>query len=341
MEAGLAAGAAAWLPRVAVAADNVIATSYPGIFEEAYRAVSVPAFKERTKADVTLTPLLAIDQVAKITAARANPPYDVVIFDEGPMLKALPSDVLDKYPAEKSKSLKELPEAFQGHNYGGYGPTVTLQIIVIAYNPKKVAKKPTSWNDLWRADLKGRVGLTGMQSSLGTAYMCEIAKLHGGSEKDFEPAFRKVKDLLPGVAAIAPSPGALASLFQTGEIDIAPNYFNSVMTLKEKGLDVDYAIPESKSVIIRTSMHVVKNSKVKDLAAAYIDTCIDAQVQQKLLDRPFYLTPTNKNVKIAGEFTKVASSVDDLLKKSTLLDWVEINKTRPQLIERFNKEVKI
>ena len=116
LEVGVAVGATTMLPRIAIAADNVVATTYPGAFEEAYRSIAVKAFKARTGADVTLTPLLAVDQVAKITAARANPPYDVVIFDEGPMLKALPADILEKFPADKSKNLTQLPKAFQGYN---------------------------------------------------------------------------------------------------------------------------------------------------------------------------------------------------------------------------------
>jgi len=51
------------------AADSVVATTYPGSFEEAYPAVLLPAFTKRTQASVTLTPLLAVNQVAKITAA--------------------------------------------------------------------------------------------------------------------------------------------------------------------------------------------------------------------------------------------------------------------------------
>ena len=48
---------------------------------------------------------------------------------------------------------------------------------------------PTSWEDLWKPEYKGRVGITGMASSLGTAFMVEIAKLNGGSETNVEPAF--------------------------------------------------------------------------------------------------------------------------------------------------------
>ncbi|WP_226582550.1 extracellular solute-binding protein [Acuticoccus sediminis] len=333
-----ALGASTALPRMGWAADEIVATSYPGSFEEAYRSILLPAFAEKSGADAILTPLLGVDQVAKIAAAKNNPPYDVVIFDEGPLLASLDKDILQPYP--ETPNLAGLPAEFQGEANGGYGPTVTVQIIVLAYNPKKVPP-PTDWLDMWKDDYKGRVGLTGMGSSLGTSYMTEIAKRLGGSETDYEPAFQKMKELLPSVAAIAPSPGALAALFQTGEVDIAPNYFNNVMLLKEKGVDVDYVIPQGAPVLIRTSMHVVKNTKAPELAAQYIDTAIAAAVQQKLLDPPFYFVPTNKDVTFGGEVAKIASDMGDLLEKGILLDWPTIVKTRPQLIERFNEEIRL
>lgn len=326
------------MPRMGFAADEIVATSYPGSFEEAYRSILLPAFAEKSGAQAVLTPLLGVDQVAKIAASINNPPYDVVIFDEGPLLASLDKDILQPYP--ETPNLAELPAEFQGEANGGYGPTVTVQIIVLAYNPKKVPP-PTDWLDMWKPEYKGRVGLTGMGSSLGTSYMTEIAKRLGGSESDYEPAFKKMEELLPSVSSIAPSPGALAALFQTGEVDIAPNYFNNVMLLKEKGVDVDYVIPQNAPVLIRTSMHVVKNTKAPELAAQYIDTAIASAVQQKLLDPPFYFVPTNKNVTFEGEVAKIASSMGDLLEKGILLDWPTIVKTRAQLIERFNQEVRL
>ena len=340
LKAGAALAASSALPRIAFAAGQVVATTYPGGFEEAYRATLLPAFTKRSGAQAILTPLLAINQVAKISAARKNPPYDVVIFDEGPLLASLGHGILQKYPAQKSPSFSELPEVFQGHNNGGFGPTVTVQIIVMAYNPRKV-NPPADWLDMWKPEYKGRVGLTGMASSLGTSYMTEITKRLGGDESNYEPAFQKIRELLPSVTSIAPSPGALAALFQTGEVDIAPNYFNNVMLLKEKGVDIDYVIPQGKPVLIRTSMHVVNNTKVPDLSVQYIDTSISEVVQQDLLDPPYYFVPTNANVKMTGEVATIAPSVKELLANGIILDWPTIIKTRPKLIERFNKEVRL
>lgn len=340
LQSGVAMGAVSAFPTPSLAASGIVATTYPGSFEEAFRNILLPPFAAATNSDPTLTPLLGVDQVAKITAARNSPPYDVVIFDEGPLLAALPNDILMPFPAEMSPNLSGLPEVFQGGSNGGYGPTVTVQIIVLAYNPKRVPP-PTDWLDMWKPEYSGGVGLTGMGSSLGTAYMTEIAKRLGGSESDLEPAFAKMQELLPSVSSIAPSPGALAALFQTGEVDIAPNYFNNVMLLKEKGVDIDYVIPQGKPVLVRTSMHVVKNSQLPDDAVKYIDMAISAEIQQQLVDPPYYFVPTNSGVTMTGEIAKIAPTVEELLANGIILDWPTIIPRRPEYIDRFNKEISL
>ena len=64
------------------AATSIVATTYPGSFDEAFRAVMGPAFQKASGADVTFTPLLGVDQIGKIQASRNAPPFDVVLFDE-------------------------------------------------------------------------------------------------------------------------------------------------------------------------------------------------------------------------------------------------------------------
>src|SRR6516165_1034567 len=143
--AGASLAALRVAPR-AEAAGSLVATTYPGSFDEAFKAVVGPAFTKATGANVNFTPLLAIDQVAKIQAARANPPFDVVLFDEGPLINAIKADVLEKFPASASKALADIPDAFKHPD--GYAPVITCQVIGIAFNPKKFKVPPTSWDDL-------------------------------------------------------------------------------------------------------------------------------------------------------------------------------------------------
>ncbi|HTO48798.1 MAG TPA: extracellular solute-binding protein [Burkholderiales bacterium] len=334
--AALAAGAIA--PGLARAqAAKLVGNTYPGIYEELFRNVFAPALRKQG-IDPTWSPILVVDVVAKIMAARDSPPFDVVLFDEGPLINVLKDDIFAKFPDSRSPNFKDLPEQFRG--FDNTGPVITVQAIGLAYNPKKLAR-PKSWNDLWKKEYKGRVGLTGMASSLGTAYMCEIAKVNGGSERNFEPAFAKIKELLPGVASVAPSPGALVALFQQGEIDIAPNYFNNTMLLKSKGVDIDFAVPDTGPVMVRTTLNIVKNTKQFDAAVKYIDIALSPEVQQAMLDKPYFSLSTSSKVKFPPEVAMLGTSVPDMLKRGVLLNWAEINKIRPQLIDRFNREIKV
>jgi putative spermidine/putrescine transport system substrate-binding protein len=327
------------VPGLSRAAEAVVATTYPGSFDEAFKAVVGPAFTKVSGANVNFTPLLAIDQVAKIQAARANPPFDVVLFDEGPLINAIKADVLEKFPASASKALADIPAAFQHPD--GYAPVVTCQVIGIAFNPKKVKTPPTSWDDLWKPEFKGRVGITGMASSLGTAFMVDVAKLKGGSDTDIEPAFKAMQTLLPNVGAIAQSPGALAALFQQGEIDIAFNYFNNIELLRAKGVDVDFVAPSTGAIVVRTSAQLVKNAPAGKLATAYLETIMSEGVQKNLEAAPWVMMPTNKKVPFTGANLKLAQGLDDLIAKNKLLDWTKFQHLRGDWITRFTKEVKI
>lgn len=337
-----ASGAAAlagggFSPTSVWAADEIVAAAYPGSFDEAYRKVLVPAFTRATRGDVVLTPMLATEQVAKIVASPNNPPLDVALLDEGPMLQAAARNIFEPFPAGDTPNHAELAAPFQSQQWG---PTVTVQLCGLMYNPKKISTPPTSWLDLWKPEFSGRVGLTTLESSLGTAFLVEIAKLHGGSESNAQPGFEAIRKLLPNVGAIAPSPGALAALFQQGQIDIAPGYFNSTELLAAKGVDVAFVRPQSGLVLIRTSMHVAKNSRARAAALKYIDIALSAPVQEQLQAAPFYLVPTNKNAKFSDAVAKVVGANSEALLNNPLQNWEEINKHRTDWIKTFSELVR-
>ncbi|MGD5498102.1 ABC transporter substrate-binding protein, partial [Xanthomonas citri pv. citri] len=139
------------------------------------------------------------------------------------------------------------------------------------------------------ADLVGRFVEAGIQGARRHhrarleprhCFMVEIAKLNGGSETNIEPAFEAIKKLLPNVGAIAASPGALAALFQQGEIDIAFNFWNNVALLAAKGVDIAFAKPKSGAVVIRTSAQIVKNNQDPKLVLDYLDTVMSVDTQK-------------------------------------------------------------
>jgi putative spermidine/putrescine transport system substrate-binding protein len=317
---------------------SISATTYPGAWESAHRGILLPAFTKATGASVSLVPSLAVDTVSKIVASKANPPYDVIILDEGPYLAALSQDIFEKIPTDKMPYLKDVPAKLVDPR--GLGVFVSGQIIGIAYNTEKIKNPPRSWNDLLKPEYKGRVGLAGMGSTLMSAWMVEIARQNGGSEENLEPAFQFVKKLLPNVSAVASNPGSLATLFQQGQIDISVHYNNNIGDLQAKGVPVALARPDTGWIHIKSVMHIVKNSKNPDLAAAYINAALSPEVQTKMAAAPYYVAPVSGKAAFSPGLQAYAKSMAEI-ETMNGVDWAKLNPRRGEYIDRFNREIRV
>ena len=320
-------------------ARKLVFATFTGSWEEAHRGVLVPAFRKSAPgADIVLDPMLSVDQIAKITAARANPPIDVMLHDPGPALVALAQDLAEPFPTAQSAHYKDLIVDAQEP----MGPAPFFQVVGLTYNPEKVKTPPTSWADLWKPEFKNRVGITNLNSTLGTGWLVEIARMHGGSEANVEPGFKALGELKPNLAAVAANPGALATLYQQEQVDIGPGNFNAIQILKARGVPVEFVAPKEGAIAFKTTMHIVKNTPVKELAFKLIEAAISPEVKAKLMESPYLIVPTNSKVKMTGEIAKVlAKDSDELRKKFVFQDWKTINQNRSAWIERFNREIRV
>ena len=259
------------------------------------------------------------------------------MLDNGPSLVAIARDLVSPYPVAQSKYYNDiLPDA-----KSPMGVAPFFQIIGIAYNSDRIKTPPTSWDDLWKPEYKGRVGVTNLNSSMGMGFMVALARKHGGSEANIDEAFKRLGDLKPNIGAVAANPSQAAALFQQGQIDIAPAIFNEIMLLKAHDVPVDFVLPKEWAVGYNSTMHIVKNSPYAELAFNYIEACLSPEVQTKMMQAPYLVVPTNSKVKMTGEIAKMFGNVEQLQEKLRFLDWKTINQNRGAWVERFNREVKI
>jgi putative spermidine/putrescine transport system substrate-binding protein len=337
---GLAAGSALALGGAlpaARASGSIAATTYPGAWETAHRQHLVPAFTAATKASVNLVASLAVDTVSRVVASKNNPPFDAVILDEGPFLNALQHDIFEKIPTDKVPNLKDIPPRFIDPR--GLGVFASAQVFGIAYNTEKIKTPPRSWNDLLKPEFKGRVGLVGLGSTLGSAWMVELAKLRGGSEENLEPGFDFLKAVLPNVGAVAANPGALATLFQQGQIDVSVHYNNNVGDLQARGVPIALARPDTGWSLVLAAFCIIKNTQNVDLAAAYVNAAISPEVQSKMAEAPFFVAPTSGRATLSAGVRQYGTLSD--MEKFNRVDWAKLNPRRQAMIERFNREIKV
>jgi putative spermidine/putrescine transport system substrate-binding protein len=169
--------------------------------------------------------------------------------------------------------------------------------------------------------------------------MVALAKMLGGDEDHMDPAFDFIKRLMPNVGAVAANPGSLGTLFQQGQVDIACHYINNVEALKAKGVPVALTRPDSNWGVVRSTMNIVKNTRAPELAAAYINTALSAEVQQQMTSAPYYVAPTNSKVPFGSALAAIAHNANDMT-SFVQVDWARINPRRAEYIDRFNRLVK-
>ena len=336
----LAAAAVHAFPGISMAQGRRFAiASITGSWEVAFREIVVPAFKAaNNNPDVALDALIGLDQLAKVTASKGNPPLDTMLLDPGPALVAEGQGLVEHFPSDRSAHYQDInPNA---KTRDGVAPFFIF--IGLAYNTDKVKTPPTSWGDLWKPEYKGRVGITSLNSTLGTGFLVEAARMRGGSEKNVDEGFKALAELRPNLASVAANPSQAAILFQQGQIDIAPAVFNEIQLLKARDVPVDFVLPKEKGIGYTSTMYITKGSPYQDLAFKFIESMLSTQVQETMMREPFLITPTNTRVKFAGEVARVLG-VDpaQITEKLVFQDWETINQQRSSWIERFNREIKL
>lgn len=325
-----ALGGASLLPSLAHAKGSVTAATYPGSWEDAYRSIVAPALKKAYNIDLELQPLFAVDQIAKMRAARGAPPFDAFVLDPGPRITGIEGGLFEKFDGKKISNAPYLPAGMIDE----WGICVGAQVVGIAYNPKKLPK-PTGWKDLLSDPWVSRLGITGFQTTFGTVSLIEIAKAFGGSETNVEPAFVELKKVLPKIAAVG-NPAAMPGLLQQGQCDITYTNIQTVAILKSRGVDIEFVKPASGAVAFFTTMHIAKGSTDAENAYKYFDTVVSKAVGDLLVQPPHNFIPTNKQVVLPASLP--LTNLDEI---STYIqhDWSKINPLRAGWIEKFNKEM--
>jgi len=154
----LAAGAAmaGLLPLPVRAEGGLVAATFPGNWEDGYRRVLTPLVAEKGF-DLTIAPALAQDQLAKVMASPTAPAFDTLLMSPGQGSVAIANDIIQKIDPSKLSNWSKLDPAFQGE----YGPTVTVEVNGIAYNPDLVPA-PIGYKDLFENPaFAGKVSWTG------------------------------------------------------------------------------------------------------------------------------------------------------------------------------------
>ncbi len=277
------------------------------------------------------------EKLAKLRSAKDQYTFDALILTAGDVLAAGKEGLLENIDESKVPEMKNLYDIARTQSKG-FGPVVSFDPLVLVYNKNKVTPAPDSWAALWDSKYKGKVAVSHASEDKGMFLLLLESYFNGGSEKNVDPGFQKIRDLVPNVGAWLTLSAQYVPYLEREEVWLAPYWNGRAELYKDQNLPIDIAFPKEGTMAVSNIWVVPKAAKNKELAYKFIDFYLQVEQQQAWAENIYY-SPTNKNVKLAPDKAARVIYGPDQISKMRLPDAEVIATDRPKWIERWNKEV--
>lgn len=316
-------------------AEELVVHSPAGSFQASMEACFADPFTKETGAKIGWVQGGSVNAAARLRATAGSPDIDVAYMDIHIADQPKREGLLERIKFDELKSYPDVvPSAFDPD---GYLVTILGTGTIIAYNPKEVSPPPTSWNDFFDKRVKGRIGLGDLQNTSGYHFLIAMARLRGGSLENIEPGFDAVKQLMPSVAATYSQADQLVSLFERGDVVIAPWYPDRAGRAADGGAPVAVAYPKEGAIGILGTLSVPKGTKRIELAKKFIDVALSEPAQKCFAERQ-YSGPVNKRVRLSDKALSLVpfgATFDQLY----FPDFRYVAQKQPEWVERWRREI--
>lgn len=332
---GIAATVVLAAVSAAAPAQEVTIAIFGGSFVDNAKVCHVAPFEKATGAKVNFVLGSSVQNVAKLRATKGKSDVDLAYMDLQIVKQAQAEGLLDTIDTAKMKDFADLyPSAYDpGKRWIGMMYSGTA----IAYNPKVVKTPPTSWQDIWDAQYKGKLALGDISGTSGQHFLIAAARMNGGSIENIDPGFTSIAKLRPNVVTYYSQADQIVSLIERGDIVIAPWYIDRVGAAASKGVPVAVSFPKEGAVGILPTVAIPLGAKNKALAERYIEALISVEGQKCYAERQF-AGPTNRKVELAPDLAKLVP-YRDAVEKMYFPDTDAVAKALPAWSARWGREI--
>lgn len=325
--------------------------AWSGPYARGFREVFVPSFEEVTGARVTILDEWA-EIVDKILAApKGDPPFDLAIGEGYTMIYGLQSDVWVPVNYDNVPRIKDVypwyTEADEiDEEDDKYGVPFGYAYEVIGWNKEKLPGfNPTSWADLWRPEVQGRLGMDGGFFNYALAAAAFKLGIDAATLQADTPELDQVlaETAKLDVALWYTSGAQSVAALQAGDIDVVQMYIEDIGNLATSDPRFDWVFPvEGAMGWIDWYMPVRGAEEKKDLAEAFANQLLDPDLQTQFAARHYYWM-ANKNYQIPADKAEYfPRDNEELFQKGHLFDydyWLPHFFDETGVYTRFSKEV--
>ncbi|WP_066304459.1 ABC transporter substrate-binding protein [Bacillus sp. FJAT-29814] len=320
---------------------TLILAAYGGSYEKALKEKVIPKFEKEFGVKVTYITGSSVDTLSKLQAQKDKPQIDVAFLDDGPQAQAKAFGLLAPLDENVVTNLKDVYDIAKDKDNIGVGTGIVAT--GLAYN-KDVFKQNgwdpiKSWNDLADPKFKGKLVLPSMATTYGVHMLLMAAATNGGSDRDIEPGFVKMKEIAKNAVTFDKT-ADMSNFFLQGQA-VATSWANGrVNLLKDTGFPIEFVTPEEGAAALLVTTNVIKGAPHPELAQKFLNFILDKEVQVEMAHATFS-GPVTKNSKLDGDIAKKVIYGEDQIAKLVKVDWEYVNTKRAEWTERANKEIEV
>jgi len=277
-------------------------------------------FEQENNVKIRFTEASSVEAVAKITAAKANPEYDVAFVGDQDLYRGTDAGLWASLGPSVDTSTVH-PEFKDKANNG-----VPLGVLVtgLFYNKEVFDKEgwpaPTSFQDLLDQKYCGKVGITnasliyGVYAVLGLGGLTQAQAQAGDLDGAWNAGLQKLAAHKDCVPTFETSSAAYEQKIQTGQYIIGDYASVRLLPLKKAGVPIELVTPPEGGYGGLTMVAAVKDSPNPDMAQRYLNFVLKPDVQTSLMENTFY-SPSVQSVVVTPALVDLGMVTEEELQK--------------------------
>ncbi|MEO1102737.1 MAG: extracellular solute-binding protein [Pseudomonadota bacterium] len=273
-----------------------------------------------------------VERRARAYAERGRPSFDVLylnIFESRQAVK----DGVTQAPNPEVAGFDNLYDLAKN---GGYG--VAFNAVTPVYDKTMVEAPITSWEDLWRESLKGKLAWPSYPGAQGTAALLMAARINGGSEFDIDPGFEAIAALKP-FAAFQSSQSQLFGMFDADAAAASVEFGSFTQKYADTANpDIIVSQPEEGMPVAMNVACITEGTENQALAEAWVSLHLSEDCQRAYAEEIYY-GPTIKSLTLPDDLAAKVIYGEEEVAQLIDFDWDRVIEMQAEWTSRFNREI--
>ncbi|MEY3732579.1 MAG: hypothetical protein RLZZ57_3335 [Pseudomonadota bacterium] len=291
-------------------------------------------FERKYRCRLTFEGTRSLVNLEKMQKNKDKPYISVVQMDDPVMILAVREGLLEPITAARAPNVARLKPGTM--HMDGMWANYLQPWQGIAYNSNVLRTAPASWSEMFENRFRGRIIVPSLQNTEGLPNLFMMAHLMSGKPmaeayKDIDAAFAGFRRLKPNLlTAYSQMPQAF-SLLEQGEAHMIVGALSSFgMQRRLDGAPVGMVAPREGIFPVPSGIAVVKGGPHQDLAFAYVNELLGAEVQNRIAP-PTFALPTNLDAQVPPGMPSGVTVHP--------IDWAFVAENRNAWVQRWDREM--